>query len=256
MAEQSVQSLDRTLDIIELLATKPDGLGVTDIGQALSLHKSTVHRLISALARRGYIEKDIRTGMYRIGLKFVEISSLLLNHIELKTEALPYMRRLAGQLWQTVHLAIRDGTEIVYIEKVDSLQSLRMYSHIGKRIPAYCSALGKVLLSGIDRDVLLKTVSGIEMTARTPNTITNRDELIRQVDMVRSVGWASDNEENEEGIRCIAAPIYDFTGKIIAAMSVSGAKDIISPDRDEMIGGMAVDTAREISARMGYVDRR
>jgi IclR family KDG regulon transcriptional repressor len=256
MAEQSVQSLDRTLDIIELLATKPDGLGVTDIGQALSLHKSTVHRLISALARRGYIEKDIRTGMYRIGLKFVEISSLLLNHIELKTEALPYMRRLAGQLGQTVHLAIRDGTEIVYIEKVDSLQSLRMYSHIGKRIPAYCSALGKVLLSGIDRDVLLKTVSGIEMTARTPNTITNRDELIRQVDMVRSVGWASDNEENEEGIRCIAAPIYDFTGKIIAAMSVSGAKDIISPDRDEMIGGMAVDTAREISARMGYVDRR
>ena len=132
MKENSVQTLDRTLDIIELLATVPNGMGVTEIGQKLGLHKSTVYRLINALVKRGYLEKEQSTGLYKIGLKFVEISSLHLQQIELKTEAVPYMRNLSELTGQVTHLAILDETEVVYIEKIDVIQSLRMYSQIGK----------------------------------------------------------------------------------------------------------------------------
>ncbi len=253
MKEQNVQTLDRTLDIIELLATKPNGLGVTEIGQILSLHKSTVHRLINALAQRGYIEKEPKTGLYKIGLKFIEISSLFFHQIELKTEAQPFMRHLAEQLGVTVHLAILDEMDVVYIEKVDAVQSLRMYSQIGKRIPAYCSALGKVLLSGLPRNMQKDILGRIEIKEFTPHTLKDVDELLKQIDMVRTLGWALDDEEHESGIRCIAAPIYDFTGKIIAALSISGDKTTVAPQCDEENSRRVMDTAREISRRMGHV---
>lgn len=252
MKEQNVQTLDRTLDIIELLATKPKGLGVTEIGQLLSLHKSTVHRLINALAQRGYISKE-PSGIYKIGLKFIEISSLFFHQIELKTEALPYMRHLAEQTGQTVHLAILDGGDVVYIEKVDAVQSLRMYSQIGKRIPVYCSGLGKILLSGQSPGNRQEIIFKNNLVRYTPNTIVDSDILLKQIDEVKKLGWALDNEEHEEGIRCIAAPIYDFTGKIIAAMSVSGDKQILSPGQDSYNSCLIIDTAGEISKRLGYI---
>jgi IclR family KDG regulon transcriptional repressor len=253
MKEQNVQTLDRTLDIIELLATKPKGLGVTEIGQLLSLHKSTVHRLINALAQRGYISKEPKSGIYKIGLKFIEISSLFFHQIELKTEALPYMRHLAEQTGQTVHLAILDGDDVVYIEKVDALQSLRMYSQIGKRIPVYCSGLGKVLLSGLSPGNRQEIIFKNNLVKYTPNTILDRDILLKQIDDVIKLGWALDDEEHEEGIRCIAVPIYDFTGKIIAALSISGDKQILSPGQDSYNSGLILVTAGEISKRLGYI---
>lgn len=128
MPESSVQTLDRALDIIEVLSTESEGLGVTEISQRVMLHKSTVHRLLNALLERGYIEKDSKLGTYKLGLKFVEISSLFLNKLVLKTEAMPYLRKLAELTGQPVHLAILDGNEAIYIEKVEALNSIRMYS--------------------------------------------------------------------------------------------------------------------------------
>lgn len=253
MNDNGVQTLDRTFDIIELLAAAPNGMGVTEIGQKAGLHKSTVYRLINALVRRGYLEKDQNTGLYRIGLKFIEISSLYIKQIELKTEAAPFMRHLSESTGQVTHLAILDETEVVYIEKIDVIQNLRMYSQIGKRIPVYCSALGKVLLLGRSIDDQERILEKIKYTRHTDNTITSKAEFINELEIVRQRGWAVDNEEHETGIRCIAAPIRDFTGKVIAAISITGSKTIIAPEMDEYYSGLVIEAAANISKRLGFM---
>jgi IclR family KDG regulon transcriptional repressor len=252
LKEQNVQTLDRTLDIIELLATSPQGMGVTEIGLKLQLHKSTVHRLINALAHRGYIEKEQKTGQYKIGLKFIEISSLYLHQLELKTEAAPIMRRLAELTGQVTHLAILDETDVVYIEKVDIVQSLRLYSYIGRRIPAYCSALGKVLLSGQSALRQQQILQSINYKPHTKNTIQNQEALFSEIQKTMKRGWAVDNEEHEAGVRCIAAPVRDFTRKVIAAISISGDRNTLTAEQDEKYSAMVIDAADAISKRMGF----
>lgn len=252
MAEKSVQTLDRALDIIELLSTEREGLGVTDIGFRLGLHKSTVHRLLSALGERGYIEKDPKYGRYKLGLKFVEISGLFLSKLELKTEAMPYLRNLAQITGQPVHLAILSGKDAIYIEKVEVLNSIRMYSQIGKRIPVYCSAIGKVLLSGVSDETLDKLLGDIDFQPFTPHTLTCKEGLKQEVKRARQNGWAIDNCEHEEDIRCIAAPVRDYTGKIIAAVSTSGNTRIMSEQKDEEVSRYVVAAAMNISRKMGY----
>jgi IclR family KDG regulon transcriptional repressor len=255
MADSKVQTIDRTLDLIELLATSKDGLGVTEIGQRIGLHKSTVFRLLQALSARGYIEKDPKTSTYKLGLKFIEISGLYIKKLELKTEALPFMRKLAEIVGQPVHLAILDGHEVIYIEKVELVNNIRMYSQIGRRAPAYCSAIGKILLTGLSSDRLRELLETIRFEQYTPNTILSPVELEKEIRKVAAEGWAVDNEEHEPNIRCIAAPVYDYTGKMIASVSVSGENRVIRPERDAEIAGYVVETAREVSRRMGCVSR-
>lgn len=253
MKEQNVQTLDRTLDIIELLATSQQGMGVTEIGLKLQLHKSTVHRLINALVQRGYIEKDQKTGIYKIGLKFVEISSLHLHQLELKTEAAPIMRHLAEMTGLVTHLAILDETDVVYIEKVDVVQSFRLYSHIGRRIPVYCSALGKVLLSGQSAARQKQVLQSINYIPYTENTIQDQEALLTELKKTNQRGWAVDDEEHEPGIRCIAAPVKDFTRKVIAGLSISGDRSILSKQQEERISSMVVEAAEAISKRLGFI---
>ena len=255
MPDKSVQTLDRALDIIELLSTEHESLGVTEIGQRLGLHKSTVHRLLSALAERGYIDKDEKYGAYKLGLKFIEISSLFLNTLELKTEAQPYLRRLAETVGQPVHLAILSGGEAIYIDKVEAVNSIRMYSQIGRRVPVYCSAIGKVLLSGLEPGRLDAVLNGMEICSYTDNTVKTKDELLKHINRTRELGWAIDDEEHEHGVRCIAAPVFDYTGRVIAAVSVSGDKRVINRDRDEEINRYVTDTAWNVSKRMGYIKK-
>jgi IclR family KDG regulon transcriptional repressor len=253
--DTSVQTIDRALDIIELLAIQREGLGVTEIGSRVGLHKSTVYRLLNALGERGYIEKDEKYSTYKIGLKFLEISSLYLNKLEIKTEALPYMRKLAEVMGQPVHLAILDGNEAVYIEKVEALNSIRMYSQIGRRLPLHCSAIGKVLLSGLKEDESKQMVKSIKLVKFTEKTISNQGKLLSEVSSVRMKGWAVDDEEHEAGIRCVAAPVYDYSGKVIAAVSISGDSRCITEERDEEIGEMVKIAANDISRRMGYLKK-
>ncbi len=252
MSDKGVQVIDRAFDILELLSLEKDGLGVTEIGSRIGLHKSTVHRILSAMAERGYIEKTSNKGSYKLGLKLIEISSVYLNSIELKTEARPYLWDLTSKLNQTTHLAILEGTDAIYIDKVDVMTSIRLYSQIGRRIPVYCSALGKCLLSGLTEAELDRVVEGCSFKKLTDNTLTDKDELLSQIAKARKHGWAMDNEEHEAGVRCIASPIFDYRGKVIAAVSISGPASSIAPEHDEKTGKMLVDTALNISKRLGF----
>lgn len=250
--EKGVQTLDRALNVLELLAVQKSGLGVTEIGQQVGLHKSTAHRLLGALLNRGYVEKDSETGLYKIGLKVVEISALHLNSIELKTEASPYLHTLSAISTQPVHLATLMDGEVVYIEKVDTVTSIRLYSHIGRRVPAHCSGVGRALYLDYTDLELTELFKGYDFIPYTPNTITNLGKFVDQMHHFRDLGYIIDDEEHQLGVRCIAAPIRDYRGKIIASVSTSGDKSIISPDRDQELAGHVLHCAQQISRRMGY----
>ncbi|MDR3086275.1 MAG: IclR family transcriptional regulator [Christensenellaceae bacterium] len=251
MEKATVQSIDRALSIVETLASEKDGLGVTEIAGRVNLHKSTVHRLLSALSERGYVEQ--RTGgAYRLGMKLVELSSLYLNQVELKTEAQPYLRRLLQQTKQPVHLSILEDLEIVYIDKIESIHSIRMYSQIGRRCPALCTAMGKALLSGLPDAELCAKVRAAKIPTYTSRSITDPELLIKEIRSARQHGWSRDDQEHEPGIRCIAAPIRDYRGNVIAAVSTSGQKQVLNPARDEEIAGFVMEAAESSSQRIGY----
>ncbi len=255
MEAKGVQTLERALDIIELLTIQREGMGVTDIGARLNLHKSTVHRLLSSLAERGYVEKENSRSTYRLGLKFVEIGSLRLNQLELKTEASPILRYLAERSRQPVHLAILDGADAVYIEKVEAVSNLRMYAQIGRRIPAYCSAIGKALLIDLNKTDLEALVSKISFVRHSPKTRLGIQALTEGIEQGKKLGWTMDDEEHEENIICVASPIRDYTASIIASVSASGDRQIMTQDRIQELSLMVIDCALTISRRMGYISR-
>ena len=245
-----VQSVDRAFDILELLSREQHGLNLTEIGNRLDLHKSTVYRLLQALKQRGYIEKTVQ-GSYRLGMEFIELSSLYLNNLELKTEAQPILRELSSLSGNTAFLATLQETDVVYIDKMETFNSLRKYSIIGRRAPLYCTALGKSMLTGKTDDQIRQLYGGLELKAFTDRTITCVDDLIADIEATRRRGWSLDDEEYEGGIRCIGAPVRDYRKEVIAAVSTSGYASVITRERVEVVAAHVVKAARDISQRMG-----
>jgi IclR family transcriptional regulator, KDG regulon repressor len=250
--DNSVQSVDRILDIIEVLSVEQEGLGVTEIAKRTGLNKSTAHRLISTLAVRGYLARSSE-GSYKIGLKLIEAVSCYINSLELQTEARPYLAKITGDLGLTSHLGVLDGNQVVYIEKMDVVSSVKMYSQIGLRMHAYCSSLGKCLLSGFSKEDLNHIMGDCSFIKFTQSTISSLDELHKELAEVRKKGWAMDNQEYEIGHRCIGAPIYDYRGDIIAAISASGSTNQLTDDKIETSAAYVKKVALEISETMGYV---
>ena len=247
--ERGVQSIDRALDIIEVLAVEESGLGVTEIASRVGLHKSTAYRIIETLYNRGYLNKT-QDNNYKIGLKLIEAVSCYINSLELETQARPYVAQITAELGLTSHLGVLEGDKVVYIEKMDVFSSVRMYSQIGLRMHAYCSSLGKCMLSGYSRKELGEIMKDCSFIKFTPNTISNIEELHK----VRKQGWAMDDEEYEIGHRCIGAPIYDYRGEIIAAISASGDKHMLTDDRIEPVAEYVTKVALEISRGLGYIE--
>lgn len=251
MSEKGVQVIDRVFDILELLAVENRGLGVTEIARRLELNKSTVHRILGGIADRGYIEKT-QDGIYRLGIQFVKLSSERLSNIELTTEARPYLSELTNIIGQSSHLAILDGSDAVYIDKVEVVRNLRLYSQIGKRIPVYCSALGKSLLMDESDKAIIDTLNKCDFVKMTDTTKMTPQEVLLEIRNSKERGWTLDDEEHDVGIRCIAAPIYDYRGKITATISVAGPSTIISKEKDDEIGGLVSKYANMISEKLGY----
>jgi len=252
MAEKGIQVIDRAFDILELLSDAKDGMGVTEIGVKIGLNKSTVHRIVNAMADRGYIERVNSRGIYRNGLKLVDLASVHLNSVELKTEARPFLRELTSRMNLTTHLATLDDVEAVYIDKVDVESSLRLYSQIGRRISVHCSALGKSLLSGLTDADVSERLKRCNFMRHTAHTLTERTALLRQIGEVRRHGYSVDDEEHEEGIRCIASPVSDYRGRVVAAISLTGPAGVVSKEREAEIGEMVKGVAQDISHRLGH----
>jgi DNA-binding IclR family transcriptional regulator len=250
-----VQSIDRVFDILELLSAEHEGLSLTAISQQLALPTSTVYRLLAVLRSRNYIEKNDTTNVYRLGLGFVELTSLYLNNIELKTEAQPHLRNLSKLTGQVVFMGTEQEGELVYIDRYEYFNEIRTYCFIGQRRPLYSTALGKALLTGHTDDEIRELYAGREMKATAPNTITDVESLVEDVHLSRRRGYAIDDEEMEPEMWCVAAPVYDYRGIVIAAVSTSwdlhGHRDA-DFDRNAKL---VLNTALEISVRMGFRPR-
>ena len=247
-----VQSTARIFDILEVLSSAKEGCRLTEIAKRVGFHKSTVYRFLASMERRGYVEKNQERGVYRLGLKFVELSGVYLNNLELTTEAQPLMLKLANASTQAVYLAVRDQGDIVYIDKAETVQSIRKYSIIGRRAPLHCTALGKALLTGLCEHHLEGLFKNKELKPYTRRTITDVSHLILEIGEARRRGWTEDDEEYEEGVRCIAAPISDYRNRVIASVSTSGPAAIITKADVERIAAYVLDTANAISRRMGH----
>lgn len=249
----NVQSLERALTLLNVLSEYPEGIQITRLSEQVGLSKSTTHRLLATLVHMNYVVKDEETEKYKLGFQLIYLSRNILNSIDVIQIARPFLEKLCHDVNETIHLCIDDNGEVMYIDKIESNQTIRMFSRIGSRAPMYCTGVGKVLLSGMSEEAYRKVVSGIDFVARTAKTITSADALAEEVALVKNQGYALDNIENEEGIRCIAAPIFDFQGKIIASFSISGPSNRITMERvqDELVRRIR-ETSQEISRQLGY----
>ncbi len=248
--DNSVQSLSRAFDILESLSADRKGKRLTDISDELGLHKSTVHRMLGAMQDRGYVEQIDKK--YKLGLRFIHLSSQLLNSIELKTEAEPFLRKLSNETGQTVFLAIREGAEVVYIDKVEQFDSLRRYSIIGTRAPVYCTSLGRALLFDSTDDELKEFFGKIKMNKKTAETVIDSDTLIAKIRQYSDRGWSEEAGEHQAGVRCAGAPVYDYRNRIAAAISTAWNIKRTEIDPDE-IGLMVKETAESISKLLGSI---
>lgn len=251
MAEP-MQLLSRLFDVIECLSRHKRGRGVTQIAKDTELNKSTVYRILSALVERGYAVKDEETQKYRLSMKFVQLSSMMLGEVELRTESYPFLKELATQTQQSVHLAVLQKSHALYIEKVNAYNNIRLYSQIGQYMPLHSTGVGKALTAWLAQDKLAETLDGVVFEKILPNTIDSRAAFLRALEDTRARGYAMDDIENEQGVRCVAAPIRDYTGQVMAAVSVSGAADQFEGERLSAKVEALLKTADNISALMGY----
>ena len=255
-----VQTIERTSLILDILGQNPQGISIRELSTKIKLPKGTTHRLVSSLAYFGYARQDPKTRNYSLGLKLVELGNLLLGQLDLRKEAEPFLRDLAERTKETVHMVFLDRDEIVYIDKVEldhNPGGLRMASRVGLRNPAHSCAVGKVLLSHLTEEELDHVIKEKGLPKRTENTIFNSSQLKEHLKLVRAQGYAIDDEENERGIRCIAAPIYNEAGKAVAAVSISGpAFQVTKKVIQETLKKEVMETAFKISQRLGFRERR
>jgi len=248
-----VKSVSRALDIIMLISMKKGGLGVTEIANQMDINKSSVFRILSTLVQYGYIEQDKPSSRYKLGYKFLELSSRLLESIDLREEAKPFLKELEAETNEVIHLVVYDQGEVVYIEKLEGNEILRMHSKVGKRAPMHCTSVGKAILAHIPHPDVLEIIERKGLPSHTDKTITNKDEFLKELVKVRENGFAFDLEENEYGITCIAAPIFDHKGNVIAAVSISGPSIRMNEARLKQLQPRIITLGNEISARLGFV---
>jgi IclR family KDG regulon transcriptional repressor len=245
------KSADRALQVLEYLATVPNGTTFSDIAKSLSLPKSSAHELLSVMTERSFVEFNPTTKSYRLGIRTWELGQAFVAHRDLITEARPVLSAISSNLDETVQISVLDGFEEVYLDRVDSSQPLRVQAIIGSRAPAHTTALGKVLLSDRREGDLLAGLRGRKLDAMTGNTITATDQLILELRWVRANGFAVDNEEYAVGLRCVAAPIRDHSGAVIAAASV--AMPITRANADQLTDALLalVRATTDISRKLG-----
>jgi DNA-binding IclR family transcriptional regulator len=248
-----VQSVKRALSILETLAQNRADLGVSDLGRALGLSKSTVHRLLATLEEGGYVQSS-SPGRYALGIKAFEVGSAVLNRMGLRKVALGPMQELADLTKETVNLALLDGLEIVYIDRIECSEPLRMDLQVGRRVPTHCSALGKAILAFLDPQESRDIMRRLSFSRYTARTIIDSEALRRELPVIREQGYSVDDEEYIEGIRCVAAPLFDYHSRPVAALSVAGPSVRLTPGRIESVAQVLVTATRSISRGLGFRD--
>lgn len=251
-SEYIIQAVSHALDLLEQFHDEVDELGVTELSKRLKLHKNNVFRLLATLESRGYIEQNRVTENYRLGLKTLELGQTFIRQMGLLRQSRPVLEALVRECNETTYVAILKDFHIVYLDVVETDLTVRVVPRVGARLPAYCTAAGKVQIAYMT-DEELENYLPRELTPFTPNTIRDKAELRRHLEQVVEQGYAMDNEELDIGVRCVGAPIRDYTRRIVGAVSISGPSMRFSDERMEKeLIPMVMRAGDEISSKLGF----
>jgi len=240
----------RTLGILEHLANHKR-INLERLAEETGLPKPTLHRFLATLVELGYVFRD-ENDQYSLTLRMFSIGSKGLAHLDLARDTRPIAEALGTRLNETVHMGIADDDMAMYIIKIESKYTIRMYSRVGKRIPLYCTAIGKTILAGMPEEQRDRMLAEMELVPFTRATIVDPQALRNELESVKSQGFAEDLEEHEEGVRCIAAPVRDYTGAVTAALSVSWPLFRFNENKREFYIAEITESAQKISALLGY----
>ena len=247
-----LKALDKSLAILEILSQENSPLSIAELSKRLCIYPSTIHRILDTLRYWRYVEQDSHTQKYQLGLKVLELGMAKLQGMELVKEAASYLKELQNQLNETVHLAILEEGEVLYLDKRESSQSIRMVSQVGGRLPAHCTGLGKVLLAYLDEEEQEKVIKEKGLFRFTENTITNKKKLREELSKVREQGFAEDRGEHEKDVRCLAAPVKDHRGTVIAAVSLAVPAFRMNASKKKKLKKTLIQAGEDISERLGY----
>lgn len=248
-----IQSVTNALELMEEFRGEDTELGVTELSKRLGLHKNNVFRLLATLESRGYMEQNKITGNYRLGLKVLELGQVFIKHMGLLKMARSVLEEICEKCNETAYLAVIREDRVVYVDVIESSRPVRVISRVGVGLPVYCSAVGKAQVAFESIDEVDRILSEHTIQRYTPRTITDREELLRHLERVRQQGYALDDEEFDDGIRCVGVPVRDYTGRVVAGVSISGPMYRFTDERlrDELIP-LATDAGKKLSARLGY----
>ncbi len=243
-------AVERALNILEAASQRREGLTNSEISRRLGIPKSSASYILRTLERRGYLRRDTETGRYRLGLKLLSLGGETQAGLDIAEVALPFMRGLVERLGMTCHLAVVDQNEAVYIEKVEAPGFFKVNTWVGRRMFLHSTSVGKALLAWMpraERDTLLHNC---DFKRRTPKTITSHARLVAELERVHQQGYAVDDEENSLGARCIAAPVFDALGNVVAALGVSGTLTQMDSAKMTRVEDALKDTARRVSRQL------
>lgn len=246
-----IQSVDRALQIIDFFTGPQAELGITEIAERMGLGKSTVYGLVNTLLKAGYLEQNPENKRYRLGLRLFELGSIVQSRMDVREIARPYLEALSQKFHMTVHMGIYRDWEMVYIDKVDSPNTRIVYSQVGKRAPMYCTGIGKAVLANMSPADVRYILDSRPLEPLTVHTLTKPEEILEELERVRTNGYAVDNEEVELGLRCVAVPVYDYRKKPVAAVSISCAAAYLNEAKILEAATALGETAKEISKRLG-----
>ena len=258
MAEKttSVQSVDRVLDILEMLSSAPQGMNLSDLAEATHLHISTTHRLVGALVDRGYARKDKNSGKYRLTLRLYEVSRRVSTVLGMLSVSERFLEELSNFSREAVHLVERSGNEVMYLYKFEPFQHvINLSSHVGSRGPMYCTGVGKSILAQLPAKDVEDFWKTTDIQRFTPTTITDLEAMKRELALIRSRGYAIDDEEHDAGIRCLAAPIFNWEGVPIGAVSISAPPSRMTEATVQRLYPRLLETTAEISHLLGHISK-
>ena len=253
-ASGRLSSVTSALRVLKVFSEEEAEIGISSLAKRLGLAKSTVHRLAVTLAAEGFLEQNTENGRYRLGLSLFALGALVRRRMDVSNQARPLLGVLRDNTQEAVHLAILAQTTIMYLYNLESSQAIGIRSYIGARKPAYCTSEGRALLAYAPPELIAEVIQE-GLVARTPKTKTDPRAFRKALDEVRQAGYAVDDEESEDGMRGIAAPIRDISGKVVAAVGLAGPIQRLTKKELRNFAPQVIATADAISARLGYKPR-
>ncbi len=248
-----IQSVSNACDIMECFSIEEDELGATELARRLGFHKNNVQRLLATLEYRGYVEQSKISGNYRLGLKVFELSQEYTKHLHLLKQARTILEKVQEQCNETAYVGDLRGGYVVYLMSEETTRSVRVISRVGTRFYPHATALGKAILAFLPDEQIETLYPQEELPTCTPHTISTKSLLVDQLREIRERGYALDLEEQEEGVRCVGVPIFDYTLKVIGGLSISGPITRFSEERlENEIIPIATAAGKELSQRLGY----